>query len=42
MEYLDGCRIDQIVPPAVTVNVADNMWEVGTTALDAASRRRVP
>jgi aryl-alcohol dehydrogenase-like predicted oxidoreductase len=33
-------RIDQIVPPAVTVNVADNMWNVGTTALDAAFRRR--
>jgi aryl-alcohol dehydrogenase-like predicted oxidoreductase len=33
-------RIDQIVPPGVTVNVADNMWNVGTTALEAASRRR--
>jgi aryl-alcohol dehydrogenase-like predicted oxidoreductase len=33
-------RIDQIVPPGVTVNVADNMWNIGTTALDAASRRR--
>jgi aryl-alcohol dehydrogenase-like predicted oxidoreductase len=33
-------RIDEIVPPAVTVNVADNMWNVGTTALDAAFRRR--
>ena len=33
-------RIDQIVPPAVTVNVADNMWNLGTTALDPASRRR--
>jgi aryl-alcohol dehydrogenase-like predicted oxidoreductase len=33
-------RIDQIVPPAVTINVADNMWNFGTTALDAASRRR--
>ena len=32
-------RIDQIVPPAVTVNVADNMWNIGTTALDAAFRR---
>ena len=32
-------RIDQIVPPAVTVNVADNMWNFGTKALDAASRR---
>jgi aryl-alcohol dehydrogenase-like predicted oxidoreductase len=28
-------RIDEIVPPGQTVNVADNMW-----ALDAASRRR--
>ena len=26
-------RIDEIVPPAVTINVADNMWNVGTTAL---------
>jgi aryl-alcohol dehydrogenase-like predicted oxidoreductase len=33
-------RIDQIVPPGVTVNVADNMWNVGTTSLGAASRRR--
>ena len=33
-------RIDQIVPAAVTINVADNMWNFGTTALDAASRRR--
>jgi len=33
-------RIDQIVPPAVTINVADNMWNFGTTALDAAFRRR--
>jgi len=33
-------RIDEIVPPGVTINVADNMWEFGTTALDAASRRR--
>jgi aryl-alcohol dehydrogenase-like predicted oxidoreductase len=37
-EVLD--RIDQIVPPGVTINVVDNMWEVGTTALAAASRRR--
>ena len=22
-------RIDQIVPPAVTINVADNMWNTG-------------
>ena len=33
-------RIDEIVPPAVTINVADNMWNFGTTALDAAFRRR--
>jgi len=32
--------IDQIVPPGVTINVADNMWNFGTTALSAASRRR--
>ena len=29
-------RIDEIVPPGVTINVADNMWNVGTTALNAA------
>jgi aryl-alcohol dehydrogenase-like predicted oxidoreductase len=33
-------RIDEIVPPGVTVSVADNMWTVGTRALDTASRRR--
>jgi aryl-alcohol dehydrogenase-like predicted oxidoreductase len=33
-------RIDEIVPPGVTVNVVDNMWHVGAPALDAASRRR--
>ncbi|HTT53289.1 MAG TPA: aldo/keto reductase [Streptosporangiaceae bacterium] len=33
-------RIDQIVPPAVTVSVADNMWDIGTPALSTASRRR--
>jgi aryl-alcohol dehydrogenase-like predicted oxidoreductase len=33
-------RIDEIVPPGVTINVADNMWNVGTRALDAAHRRR--
>ena len=33
-------RIDAIVPPGVTINVADNMWEFGTTALATASRRR--
>jgi aryl-alcohol dehydrogenase-like predicted oxidoreductase len=37
-EVLDG--IDQIVPPGVTINIADNMWNIGTTALDAAFRRR--
>jgi aryl-alcohol dehydrogenase-like predicted oxidoreductase len=33
-------RIDQIVPPGVTINVADNMWTHGTPALSAAFRRR--
>jgi aryl-alcohol dehydrogenase-like predicted oxidoreductase len=33
-------RIDQIVPPGVTINVADNLWHVGTPALGAACRRR--
>jgi aryl-alcohol dehydrogenase-like predicted oxidoreductase len=33
-------RIDEIVPPGVTINVADNMWNFGTTALDVAFRRR--
>ncbi len=33
-------RIDQIVAPGVTVNVADNAWSFGTTALDAGFRRR--
>jgi len=33
-------RIDQIVPPGVTINVADNMWNIGTTALSATSLRR--
>ncbi|MBO0779422.1 MAG: aldo/keto reductase [Ktedonobacteraceae bacterium] len=33
-------RIDQIVPPGVTINVADNMWDYGTSALSAAFRRR--
>jgi len=37
-EVLD--RIDEIVPPGVTINVADNMWNVGTPALGAAFRRR--
>jgi aryl-alcohol dehydrogenase-like predicted oxidoreductase len=33
-------RIDQIVPPGVTVNVADNMWNVGTRSLDPVRLRR--
>ena len=33
-------RIDEIVPPADTVNVADNMWGGSTSTLDAAFRRR--
>ena len=33
-------RIDEIVPPGVTINVADTMWNFGTTALDAVFRRR--
>jgi aryl-alcohol dehydrogenase-like predicted oxidoreductase len=32
-------RIDQIVPPGVTINVADNMWNFATPALTAAYRR---
>jgi aryl-alcohol dehydrogenase-like predicted oxidoreductase len=37
---LGADRIDQIVPPGSTVNVADNLWNRNTTALEAASRRR--
>jgi len=40
-EILD--RIDQIVPPGVTINVADNLWQHGTRALmhvTAAVKRR--
>lgn len=33
-------RIDEIVPPGVTIHVIDNMWDVATTSLTAASRRR--
>ena len=33
-------RIDEIVPPGHTVNIADNMWRTSTTALEPASRRR--
>jgi aryl-alcohol dehydrogenase-like predicted oxidoreductase len=32
--------IDAIVPPGVTVNVADNMWNFGTPSLSAGFRRR--
>jgi aryl-alcohol dehydrogenase-like predicted oxidoreductase len=40
VDLLDG--IDQIVPPGVTINVADNMWNTGRgrPALSAACRRR--
>jgi len=39
-EVLD--RIDEIVPPGVTINVDDNMWNtgLGNSALSAAFRRR--
>lgn len=33
-------QIDQIVPPGVTINVTDNMWNHSTTALNATHRRR--
>ena len=33
-------RIDAIVPPGATVAMSDNMWDIGTRALDAAARRR--
>ncbi|MEV0170819.1 aldo/keto reductase [Streptomyces sp. NPDC050803] len=33
-------RIDKIVPPGHTINVADNMWNTSTAALGAAFRRR--
>jgi aryl-alcohol dehydrogenase-like predicted oxidoreductase len=33
-------RIDQVVAPAVTINVADNMWNFATPALSAGFRRR--
>ena len=33
-------RIDEIVPPGVSLHVADTMWSVGTRDLDAAQRRR--
>lgn len=33
-------RVDAIVPPGVTLDVADTMWVHGTRSLDAAQRRR--
>lgn len=33
-------RIDEIVPPGCTVNIADAMWQYGTRSLDPAQRRR--
>ncbi|MGW0626018.1 aldo/keto reductase [Streptomyces sp. NPDC002758] len=33
-------RIDEIVPPGHTINIADNNWNTSTSSLDAASRRR--
>jgi len=33
-------RVDAIVAPGVTLDVADTMWVYGTRALDAAQRRR--
>ena len=33
-------RIDAIVAPGHTINVADNMWATSTTALSAEARRR--
>lgn len=33
-------RIDEIVPPGCTVNIADAMWQHGTRSLDPAQRRR--
>ena len=35
-------RIDAIVAPGQTINVADNMWGTITTALDPGFRRRGP
>ena len=32
--------IDEIVLPGTTINVADNLWNIGTTPLGAAFRRR--
>jgi aryl-alcohol dehydrogenase-like predicted oxidoreductase len=33
-------RIDEIVTPGVTINIADNMWHFGTPSLSADFRRR--
>lgn len=33
-------EIDRIVPAGATVDVADNMWDIGTTSLQPAERRR--
>jgi aryl-alcohol dehydrogenase-like predicted oxidoreductase len=33
-------RIDEIVPPGVTVNISDTMWAVGSDSLSARQRRR--
>ncbi|UJB46239.1 aldo/keto reductase [Streptomyces sp. A1-5] len=33
-------RIDEIVPPCDTINIADNQWATSTTTLQPASRRR--
>lgn len=33
-------RIDALVPPASTVDITDNMWDLGTQSLKASSRRR--
>ncbi len=33
-------RVDAIVQPGVTLDVADTMWVHGTRALDATQRRR--
>ncbi len=33
-------RIDEIVPPGATINIADNMWDIAAPALTAAARRR--
>jgi aryl-alcohol dehydrogenase-like predicted oxidoreductase len=42
VELSDGVldRIDKIVPPGSSINIADAMWVHGTRALDPAQRRR--